>query len=124
MAYDEDLADRIRELITTTHAVTEQKMFGGIGFMLNGNMLVAASDRGLLARVGEHAQETALEQAGARLMMMKGRAFPGYVQIERDELDARAVKRWVKLARAYVETLPAKKKPAKTTTKAKKVRAR
>jgi TfoX/Sxy family transcriptional regulator of competence genes len=83
-------------------------MFGGIGFMLNGNMIAAASDRGLLVRVGKEAEEAALTRPGARVMVMNGRAMSGYIQVERDLLDGRAVKSWVRLARSFVETLPAK----------------
>ena len=63
-------------------AITEVKMFGGVGFMLNGNLLVGASKRGLLLRVGKDAQSQALAVPGARLMEMRGRAMEGYVYVD------------------------------------------
>jgi TfoX/Sxy family transcriptional regulator of competence genes len=120
MTIDDELTAQTRVALKGASAVSEVKMFGGIGFMLNGNMVAAASHRGLLVRVGKEAEDDALSRPGARLMTMKGRAFPGYVQVERSTLDARSVKSWVRLARAFVETLPPKKKKA---AKAKKHRA-
>src|SRR5262245_31824250 len=87
-------------------AIREVRMFGGIGFMLNGNMLVATSKRGLLARVGKDARP------GARVAKMGGRVMQGYVSIEPSALTKASVARWLKLARAFVETLPPKPKAA------------
>lgn len=115
MTIDDKLTAQTRAALDGAKPIREVKMFGGIGFMLNGNMVAAASDRGLLVRVGPEGEAEALARPGARLMMMKGRAMSGYVQVAPDALDARAVKSWLKLARAHVETLPAKK--AKTKAK-------
>ena len=121
MTIDPKLTEQTRAALKDVRAVREIKMFGGIGFMLNGNMVAAASDRGLLVRVGQEREAEALERAGARLMVMKGRAMTGYIQVARDALDARAVKSWLRLARAHVETLPAKKAAAKKAKAKKRV---
>src|SRR5262249_3422429 len=94
-------------------AIREVKMFGGIGFMLNGNMVVATSKRGLLARVGKDAQAAALARPGARIMEMRGRVMQGYVFIEPSTLTRASVASWLRLARAFVETLPPKRKAVK-----------
>ncbi len=112
MAIDEKLTQHVRAALAGVERVHEVKMFGGIGFMLNGNMIAAASDRGLLVRVGEVGAPEALTRPGAQPMSMNGRIMKGYIRIS-GTLDARSVKSWLRLARAFVETLPAKKRPAK-----------
>jgi hypothetical protein len=97
--------------------IREVRMFGCIGFMLNGNLLVGASDRGLLVRVGKSAQGGALERPGARPMIMRGRRMEGYVYVDPPELTSRAVKSWVQLAVSFVSTLPAKASAAKRPKK-------
>jgi TfoX/Sxy family transcriptional regulator of competence genes len=104
---EQDLLAAVRESLA---AVREIKMFGGIGFMLNGNLLVAVSSRGLLARVGKEAEREALTRAGASPMIMRGRMMSGYIRVDASALDEHAVDSWVHLARAFVKTLP-KKKP-------------
>lgn len=116
MAIDEKLTHHVRGALADLDHVSEVKMFGGVGFMLNGNMIAAASDRGLLVRVGEVGQAEALSRSGAQLMEMNGRVMKGYIRVK-GTLDARSVKSWLRLARAFVETLPAKKKSAKKTTR-------
>lgn len=123
MAIDEKLAEQVRSALAPAAKVTEVKMFGGIGFMLAGNMLAAVSDRGLLVRVGKDAAPKALTRPGATPMIMNGRTMTGYIRI-RDALDARKVQSWIRLARAFVETLPAKKSPAKPRRSAKPKRKR
>jgi len=108
MAIDERLNDQARAALAGNRAVSEVKMFGGIGFMLNGNMIAAASDRGLLVRVGPPGEAEALARPGARSMIMRGRAMAGYVRVDTAVLDLRAVKSWLRLARAFVQTLPPK----------------
>ena len=114
MAIDEKLATHVRAALADASTVREVKMFGGLGFMLNGNMVAATSDRGLLVRVGPQHEAQALRRSGAEPMVMNGRTMKGYVRIKTD-LDARSVKSWIRLARSFVETLPAKKVAAKTT---------
>ena len=82
-------------------------MFGGVGFMLNRNLLVGASKRGLLLRVGKDRQSQALAQPSTRPMEMRGRVMQGYVYVD-PPVAPSAVRRWVKMASAFVETLPSK----------------
>jgi TfoX/Sxy family transcriptional regulator of competence genes len=112
MAIDEKLATHVRSALAEVGSVGEVKMFGGLGFMLNGNMIAAASDRGLLVRVGEQHKPEALARPGAEPMVMNGRTMKGFILVK-TALDARSVKSWLKLARSFVDTLPAKTKAAK-----------
>ena len=114
MAPDE-LAAAVRAELAEVGGVREVKMFGGIGFMLKGNMVVAASKRGLLARIGEDAQAKALKTAGVRPMEMQGRVMKDYVFVDPDALSKPVVAKWLKAARLHVEKLPAKTVKAKKT---------
>jgi TfoX/Sxy family transcriptional regulator of competence genes len=118
MTGGEDLADAVRHALEGLGSgkTREVRMFGGIGFMLNGNLLVGASDRGLLVRVGKNSQHEALERPGARPMIMRGRTMEGYVYVDPPELTLRAVKSWVQMAVSFVSTLPAKASAAKRPT--------
>lgn len=106
--HDQDLAANVRAALAGAPAVREVKMFGGIGFMLNGNLMAAASKRGLLLRVGKDGQRDALARPGARPMEMRGRTMKGYIYVDPTALDDRALRAWLKLARAFVQTLPSK----------------
>lgn len=119
---DDKLVAQVRAALADAKPLREVKMFGGIGFMLAGNMLAGVSDRGLLVRVGKDADAEALSRPGAEPMIMRGRKMAGYIRV-REGLDARSVKSWIKLARAHVETLPAKKKRAAKKKSAKAKRA-
>jgi TfoX/Sxy family transcriptional regulator of competence genes len=110
---DDKLAESIRTALTDVAAVTEVKMFGGIGFMLNGNLLAGASTRGLLLRVGKHRSADALKKPGARPMVMRGRTMEDYIYVDSPALNTRAVKSWIRIAIAFVDTLPPKKKKGK-----------
>jgi TfoX/Sxy family transcriptional regulator of competence genes len=118
MAIDEALAGRVRAALADASAVSEVKMFGGLGFLLNGNMVAAASHRGLLVRVGEAGLADALAR-GAQPMVMNGRQMKGFVWVPATS-DARAVKSWLRGARTFVETLPVKKAAAKPKGKKKR----
>ena len=83
---DQDLLTCVRALLGGARAVKEIKMFGGIAFMLNGNLLVAASIRGLLARVGKDAEREALMRPGATPMIMRGRLMNGYIRVDASSL--------------------------------------
>jgi hypothetical protein len=107
MPVADELLISVRDALGSEN-VREVKMFGGVGFMLRGNMVVAASKRGLLVRVGPEAAPDALKRKGASAMIMNGRTMTGYISVEPSALDARAVKTWVSLGRAFVETLPPK----------------
>ena len=107
------LADRVRSGLKPL-PVTEQSMFGGICFMLNGNMLVGASPRGLLVRVGKADHERALTRPHARPMQQANRSMPGYIVVAGEGVAKEGdLKSWLDLAVAHVSTLPPKtKKPA------------
>ncbi len=105
---DDPMAARLRALLAGL-PVTEQRMFGGTCFMLSGNMLVGASKRGLLVRVGKEAHAAALARPHATGMEMGGRSMAGYVFVAPEGTrTAGALKKWVSLAQAFVETLPPK----------------
>ena len=84
-------------------------MFGGTGFMLNGNLLVGASKRGLLLRVGKDRQSQALTKPGTRQMEMRGRPMDGYIYVD-PPVELHAVRGWVDMAISFVRTRPPKKK--------------
>ena len=118
------LADAVRAALADAKHLREVKMFGGIGFMLNENMVVAASNRGLLARIGKAGQAEALARPGARPMEMRGRVMEGYIRIDSDGLTKASVAQWVKRARVFVETLPPEASKAKVPKKPKKQRGK
>ena len=94
-------------------------MFGGIGFMLNGNLLCGASKRGLLLRVGKDWQSQALANPGTRQMDMRGRPMDGYIYVD-PPIGHDAVRGWVEMATAFVRTLPPKTKTKRRPTKQKR----
>lgn len=96
-------------------ALREIRMFGGIGFMLNGNMVAAASRRGLQLRVGKDRQGEVLARPGARPMEMRGRVMEGYVYVDPSALTDGDIEAWLRPALAFVQTLPSKTSGAKTT---------
>jgi TfoX/Sxy family transcriptional regulator of competence genes len=111
MAYDEALAERVREAIGRKRGVTERKMFGGLAFMLRGNMFVGVLERSLMARVGPRNYERALASRGARQMDFTGRPMRGYVFVDASGTkSATDLKRWVGICAGFVSTLPAKVK--------------
>ena len=111
MAYDESLAQRVRETLRLRRGVTERKMFGGIAFMLRGHMFVGISGRSLMARVGPQNHERAMAKTGVREMDFTGRPMRGYVFVGPQGLKSRAdLKRWVDLCADFVASLPAKAK--------------
>ena len=111
MAYDEDLADRIRELLGGTKGVTEKKMFGGLAFLVGGNMAVAASGQGgVLVRVDPDQGEKLIRTTKAQPMEMRGREMSGWLRVESADVRTRAqLARWVRLGSGYAASLPAKK---------------
>ena len=110
MAYDEALAERIRDLVAEERGVTEKKMFGGLAFLVNGNMAVAASGQGgLLVRVDPDQSETLVKKSGARLMEMRGRQMSGWLRVDADDVRTkRQLAPWVRRGVAYARSLPAK----------------
>jgi TfoX/Sxy family transcriptional regulator of competence genes len=110
MAYDEDLANRIRELIGADPDVTEKRMFGGLAFLVGGNMAVAVSGQGgLMVRVDPADTGDLLAQAHARPFEMRGRAMQGWLRVDDEGVRSkRQLERWVERGVAYARSLPPK----------------
>ena len=110
MAYDEELAGRIRELVAGEPALTEKKMFGGLAFLLGGNMAVAASGQGgLLVRVDPAESDALVGGSNARLMEMRGREMPGWLRLDTDDAATEEeLSTWVGRGVSYARSLPAK----------------
>jgi TfoX/Sxy family transcriptional regulator of competence genes len=110
MAYDEDLADRIRELIAGEAGVTEQRMFGGLAFLIGGNMSVAASGQGgIMVRVAPEDTEALLERPHARPFEMGGREMRGWLRVDPEGVRTkRQLAPWVRRGVEYARSLPAK----------------
>src|ERR1700719_2372671 len=104
---DENLAERIRALLAGTGSVREVRMFGGLCFMLNGNIVAGASKRGLLVRVGKDQHTRALARPDAKRMEMSRRPMEGYVFIDPPPRDEQTLREWLDLAVALVHTLAA-----------------
>jgi hypothetical protein len=120
---DDPMIGRLRAALEGL-PIREQKMFGGTCFMLSGNMLVGTSKRGLLVRVGKEAHAAVVARPHAKPMEMGGRAMEGYVFInEAGTKTAKDLNGWLKLARAFVETLPPKDDKPSKTEKAKRAPA-
>jgi TfoX/Sxy family transcriptional regulator of competence genes len=111
MAYDEDLANRIRELIADVPDVTEQKMFGGLAFLIGGNMSVAASGQGgLLLRVDPEETDELLAKPDASPLEMRGREMKGWLRVDPDGVRTkRQLEPWVKRGVGYARSLPPKR---------------
>jgi TfoX/Sxy family transcriptional regulator of competence genes len=110
MAYDEGLADRIRELVGGEAGVTEKKMFGGLAFLIGGNMAVAASGQGgLLVRVDPTEGDVLVATTNARLMEMRDRPMRGWLRVGSEDIRTkRSLARWVRLGSSFARSLPAK----------------
>ncbi|MEZ5650940.1 MAG: TfoX/Sxy family protein [Burkholderiaceae bacterium] len=108
MAYDEALAQRIREALDGDPALTEKKMFGGLAFMHRGLMFVGVSGTRLMARVGAAQYADSLAREHVREMDFTGRPMNGYVYVEPAGLTDDGLQFWVQRCKAFVMTLPAK----------------
>jgi TfoX/Sxy family transcriptional regulator of competence genes len=109
MAFDEGLAQRIREALAAERGVSEKRMFGGIAFLLNGNMAVGVVKDDLMVRVGPDAYETLLADPNVRPMDFTGRPMRGFVYVASEGLVADAdLHRWIGHGAAYARALPAK----------------
>ncbi len=108
----EDLAERIRARLEFRPGITEKKMFGGYGFMLNGNMICGAMSSGeLLLRVGPELHEIAKTRPGARAMHQANREMVGFIEVSGDAVeDPDALAEWLDFAEGFVKTLPPKEK--------------
>ena len=111
MAYDEELASRIRALIGSESGLTEQKMFGGLAFLIGGNMAIAASGQGgVLVRVDPDQSDALVAKTNAHLMEMRGRQMQGWLRVESEDVRTkRQLVKWVELGTTYARSLPTKR---------------
>jgi TfoX/Sxy family transcriptional regulator of competence genes len=111
MAYDEDLANRIRELVAAEPDLTEKKMFGGLAFLIGGNMAIAASGQGgVLVRVDPAKSDSLVATTNARLFEMRGRSMQGWLRVDTEDVRTkRQLAKWVELGTTYARSLPAKR---------------
>ena len=110
MAYDEALAERIRELVAGEPNLTEKKMFGGLAFLVGGNMAIAASGQGgVLVRCDPAQSDDLVAKTDARPFEMRGREMQGWLRVDDDDVSTkRELAKWAKLGVAYARSLPAK----------------
>jgi TfoX/Sxy family transcriptional regulator of competence genes len=111
MAYDEDLAGRIRELVAKEKGLSEKKMFGGLAFLVGGNMAIAASrEGGILVRVGPEQSERLVATTSASVAVMGGRTMSGWLRVDAAHVRTAAqLSKWVRLGTALARSLPAKR---------------
>jgi len=111
VAYDEELADRIRELLAGESDLTEKKMFGGLAFLVGGNMAVGASgEGGILVRVDPEQSDSLVAKTSARPMEMRGRQMQGWLRVDSDDVRTkRELGKWVERGASYARSLPAKR---------------
>jgi hypothetical protein len=107
VAYDEDLADRIRHLLAGEEKVTEKKMFGGLAFLVNGNLAIAASGQGgILVR----SDPKKAVPAGAEVAIMRSRPMDGWLRVADDRLKTEAqLSKWARIGTTYARSLPPKR---------------
>jgi TfoX/Sxy family transcriptional regulator of competence genes len=112
MAYDEALAERIRALVGSGADVTEQKMFGGLAFLVGGHMAIAASGQGgILARVDPGVSDELVASTPARVMEMRGRQMPGWLRVDASDVATEPeLAAWVERGVGYARSLPPKRR--------------
>lgn len=112
MAFDEDLAHRIRELVADEPRLTEQRMFGGLAFLIGGHMAIAASGHGgLLVRVDPATSEQLIATTPAEPMVMRGRPMTGWLRVDADHVRTkRQLAKWVDMGTSRAGSLPVKKR--------------
>ena len=110
MAYDRELAERLREALEGQRGLTEKAMFGGLAFLINGNLAVSASSRGgLLLRCPPENTELLTDNAGVDRFVMRGREMDGWLRVDPSAIDTDAdLARWVAVGRDHAESLPPK----------------
>jgi hypothetical protein len=110
VAYDADLADRIRELMAAEPGVTEMKMFGGLAFLIGGNMAIAASGQGgVMVRVDPASSDSIVATSNAHPAEMRGRTMQGWLRVDAEHIATKAqLAKWVELGTTYARSLPAK----------------
>jgi TfoX/Sxy family transcriptional regulator of competence genes len=113
MAYDEALAGRIRQLMAGERGVEEQTMFGGLAFLVNGNMSVAASGQGgLLVRVDPDESDSLVQKPGVEMMEMRGRRMAGWLRVDAEAVRTKKqLAAWVDRGVAFARSLPPKRQP-------------
>jgi hypothetical protein len=111
VAYDEDLARRIRALVATEQGLSEKRMFGGLAFLIGGNMAISASGQGgVLVRVGPERSDALSATTAASVAVMRGRPMPGWLRVDADHLrTGRQLKKWVDLGVGFAHSLPVKR---------------
>lgn len=111
MAYDENLAAKVRESLKGKRGITEKKMFGGLCFLLNGNMLCGVDNKSrLMIRVGPEKYESTLKLKHTREMDFTGKPLRGMLYIASDGVKRRdSISKWINMANEFVKTLPKKK---------------
>jgi hypothetical protein len=111
MPHDDELAGRIRELLASEAGVTEKKMFGGLAFLIGGNMAVAASGQGgVMVRVDPDRSDALLATSNARLVEMRGRQLRGWLRVDLPDVRTRGqLAKWVTLGVTYARSLPPKR---------------
>ncbi|HEX3783991.1 MAG TPA: TfoX/Sxy family protein [Pseudonocardiaceae bacterium] len=112
MVYDQDLADRIRSVVGAEANLTEQRMFGGLAFLINGNIAVAASGQGgVMVRFDPGKSDELVESGEADLVVMRGRPMRGWLRVGAEQLRTRRkLARWVDLGVGYARSLPSKER--------------
>ena len=110
MAYDEELANRVQEVLGGEQGLTEKKMFGGLAFLINGNMAVSASSKGgLLLRVDPASTESLVREPEVGRFEMRGREMDGWLRVDAVAVDRdRDLRRWVDIGVAYARSLAPK----------------
>jgi TfoX/Sxy family transcriptional regulator of competence genes len=109
VAYDEKLADRVRDILAGDPALSERKMFGGLAFMLDGNMCCGIVDDRLMLRLGADLAEQALERTHVHPMDFTGRPMTGMVYVAPEGARGEALRCWVEQAADFARTLPPKR---------------
>jgi TfoX/Sxy family transcriptional regulator of competence genes len=108
MAFDETLASRVRPLVSKADSVVEKKMFGGLAFLVHGNMSVGVHGSELIVRIDPSQTEEALKQPGVRIFDITGRPMKGWLLVSGTALDAKSLQAWVGLGVSYAGSLPPK----------------
>ena len=109
MAYDEQLAERVRSVLERRRGVTEKKMFGGLSFLVNGHMCCGVHEQDLMVRVGADGYDAALKRKGARPMDFTGRPMKGMVFVDRSGHGrAKSLNAWVEMGLRHARSLPPK----------------
>ena len=111
MAYNEELADRIRQLIGNEPDLKEQKMFGGLAFLIGGNMAIAASGQGgILVRADPAESDSLVASTDAHVMEMRGKQMRGWLRVDPEHVATkRQLTKWVEVGTSYARSLPAKR---------------